>query len=223
LVPPTDEDLRDHRIDRFTGTLREVLAEQDLDFFYRLVTRIAGEEELELMDIAAALSFLVQRERPLDTREAVQSGRSRTGPDPREQSGEDRSRKSGGRPRPQRERSGEDGQELARYRIEVGSRDGVSPREIVGAIANEAGLDGRYIGRIEICDDHCTVDLPEGMPREIYRHLRRVYVCGKALKLSLLGADEPKAKGAGPRKGRTERPSGKRPHRGKKGKGSAPG
>ena len=59
------------------------------------------------------------------------------------------------------------------YRIEVGHRDGVAPREIVGAIANEAGLEGRFIGRIAIEEDHSLVDLPEGMPREIFQHLAR--------------------------------------------------
>jgi len=73
---------------------------------------------------------------------------------------------------------------MAQYRIEVGRRDGVTPREIVGAIANEGGLDGRHIGRIEIQDDHCTLDLPDGMPREIQQHLRKVRVCGRPLNLT---------------------------------------
>jgi len=78
---------------------------------------------------------------------------------------------------------------LVTYRIEVGHRDGVAPREIVGAIANEAGLEGRFIGRIAIEEDHSLVDLPDGMPREIFQHLRGVFVCGKRLNLSLAGAD----------------------------------
>jgi ATP-dependent RNA helicase DeaD len=79
---------------------------------------------------------------------------------------------------------------MSRYRIEVGRRDGVTPREIVGAIANEAGLEGRYIGRITIQDDHSTLDLPDGMPREIQQHLRRVIVCGKRLELRSAAALE---------------------------------
>ncbi|HEX2082951.1 MAG TPA: DEAD/DEAH box helicase, partial [Xanthomonadaceae bacterium] len=53
------------------------------------------------------------------------------------------------------------------FRIEVGHQHGVQPGNIVGAIANEAELDSRYIGRIDIRDDHSLVDLPEGMPREV--------------------------------------------------------
>nr|WP_295388941.1 DbpA RNA binding domain-containing protein [uncultured Thiodictyon sp.] len=78
------------------------------------------------------------------------------------------------------------------HRIEVGHRDGVTPREIVGAIANESGLEGRYIGHIDIQDDHAIVGLPAGMPREIFQHLRRVFVCGKELQISVMeGAPRP--------------------------------
>jgi ATP-dependent RNA helicase DeaD len=85
------------------------------------------------------------------------------------------------RPRPQ----GRGSEGLTSYRIEVGHQHGATPREIVGAIANESGLEGRYIGRIDIRDDHSLVDLPEGMPREIFNHLKRVYVRGQALRISL--------------------------------------
>jgi ATP-dependent RNA helicase DeaD len=217
LIPPTDEDLREHRIDRFTGTLREVLAEQDLDFFYRLVTRIGSEEELELMDIAAALAFLVQRERPLETREPGGSQRPGSAPNRSGRSGEERRKTPKPLLGPARAQRGAEEPKLVRYRIEVGRRDGVSPREIVGAIANEAGLDGRYIGRIQIRDDHSIVDLPEGMPKDIYRHLRRVVVCGKALDLSLLDDGKIGGKAAGRRNSDAERPAGKRHHRGRAG------
>jgi ATP-dependent RNA helicase DeaD len=70
---------------------------------------------------------------------------------------------------------------MERYRIEVGREHGVQPKNIVGAIANEAGLESRYIGRIEIHDTFSLLDLPEGMPRDVYKHLRNVWVCGREL------------------------------------------
>ena len=70
------------------------------------------------------------------------------------------------------------------YRIEVGSAHGVEPKNIVGAIANEAGLEGKYIGRVVIRDDHSFVDLPEGMPKEIFRELQKVRVAGQKLQIS---------------------------------------
>ena len=70
------------------------------------------------------------------------------------------------------------------YRVEVGHVHGVQPANIVGAIANEAGLEGRHIGRVVIRDDHSFVDLPEGMPKEVFRDLRKVRVAGQKLQIS---------------------------------------
>jgi ATP-dependent RNA helicase DeaD len=85
-------------------------------------------------------------------------------------------------PREQRDRAPETGMET--FRIEVGHRHGVKPGNIVGAIANEAELESRYIGRIDIRDDFSLIDLPEGMPREIMEHLKRVRVAGQPLRIS---------------------------------------
>ncbi len=83
--------------------------------------------------------------------------------------------------------------ELVRYRIEVGHEHGVQPGNIVGAIANEAGIDAVHIGRIEIFDSHSLVGLPGGMPKEIFQRLRKVWVCGQQLAISVdSGGDVPK-------------------------------
>ncbi|MBP3973897.1 DEAD/DEAH box helicase [Pseudoxanthomonas spadix] len=78
---------------------------------------------------------------------------------------------------------------MERYRIEVGHAHGVKPANIVGAIANEAGLESRYIGRIDIQEDHSVLDLPEGMPRELLMHLKKVWVSGQQLRIHKLGED----------------------------------
>ena len=59
----------------------------------------------------------------------------------------------------------------------------MKPSNLVGAIANETGLDSKFIGRIEIYDDHSTVDLPEGMPPAMFQHLKKVRVAGRPLDL----------------------------------------
>jgi ATP-dependent RNA helicase DeaD len=76
------------------------------------------------------------------------------------------------------------------YRVEVGKSHGVQPGNIVGAIANEAGIDSKHIGRIDIRDDHSLVDLPEGMPEETFQHLKKVWVTGQQLHISRAG-DKP--------------------------------
>jgi len=118
------------------------------------------------------------------------------------------------------------------YRIEVGHTHGVKPANIVGAIANEAGLESRYIGRIDIHDDHSVLDLPADMPRELLQHLKKVWVSGQQLQMRKVDGSEggaskpfkPKFGGprtgerdfAGPRKGPNksfDRPHGKPPHK----------
>jgi ATP-dependent RNA helicase DeaD len=92
---------------------------------------------------------------------------------------------------------------MDRFRIEVGRSHGVQPGNIVGAIANEAGIESQYIGRINIHDDYSLVDLPEGMPKEIFNDLKYVWVSGQQLRISRLTKDRkpgkagsrPKAKG----------------------------
>jgi ATP-dependent RNA helicase DeaD len=73
---------------------------------------------------------------------------------------------------------------MERYRLEVGFAHGAKPGNILGAIANEAGLDGKDIGRITLFDDYSTVDLPEGMPADLFQHLKKVRVAGRPLNLS---------------------------------------
>ena len=70
------------------------------------------------------------------------------------------------------------------FRIEVGPSHQVKPGNIVGAIANEAGIDSAQIGRIEIFDDFSTVDLPQGMPPETFFALKKVWVSGRQLQIS---------------------------------------
>ena len=74
---------------------------------------------------------------------------------------------------------------MLRYRVEVGHRDRVKPGNLVGAIASETGLQGRAIGRIQIFDNHSLVDLPKGMPEDVYNSLRRLRVMNRELQISL--------------------------------------
>jgi ATP-dependent RNA helicase DeaD len=78
------------------------------------------------------------------------------------------------------------------YRIEVGSVHGIKPGNIVGAIANEAGIEGVHIGRVDIREDHSFVDLPEGMPKQIFKELQKVRVVGRELRISRVSEKPPK-------------------------------
>ena len=93
-----------------------------------------------------------------------------------------KSREEAPKREPRQERAPEYGMET--FRIEVGHVHGVKPNNIVGAIANEAGLESKHIGRIDIRDDFSLIDLPEGMPPELLAHLKKVWVAGQRLRIS---------------------------------------
>jgi ATP-dependent RNA helicase DeaD len=74
--------------------------------------------------------------------------------------------------------------EMETFRIEVGHAHGVKPGNIVGAIANETGIDGDHIARIKISDTYSTVELPAGMPKELIQELKKIRVAGQLLNIS---------------------------------------
>jgi ATP-dependent RNA helicase DeaD len=104
------------------------------------------------------------------------------------------------------------------YRIEVGSVHSIKPGNIVGAIANEAGIEGVHIGRVDIREDHSFVDLPQGMPKQIFKDLQTVRVAGRELRISRVSEKPPKPPrspvgrhtGAAPGVGQVAAPRGER-------------
>jgi ATP-dependent RNA helicase DeaD len=84
-----------------------------------------------------------------------------------------------------------------RFRIEVGHNHKVMPGNIVGAIANEANIDSKHIGRINIFEEYSVVDLPENMPKELLNALKPVRVSGQRLDISLLGGKQTRDTDAG--------------------------
>jgi ATP-dependent RNA helicase DeaD len=87
-------------------------------------------------------------------------------------------------PKKKKEKPGKVTLPMSAFRIEVGSNNAATPSNIVGAIANEAGLEAKHIGRIEIFDTYSMVELPDGMPDELFKHLGKVWVGGAQLKIS---------------------------------------
>ena len=173
---PSASEVTDKRIEGFKTRITETLDTQDLSVFHDIVADYQREHGVPVMDIAAALARLAQGPKPLVAKAEK--------PAPAEKDSAPRERKERG---PRRERAPREGKPEAgmeRYRIEVGHKHGVKPGNIVGAIANEAEIDSEYIGRIDIQDDHSIIDLPEGMPKETFKHLQGVWVSGERLRIS---------------------------------------
>lgn len=217
---PSVEAVNDRRVEKFLARITDTLASGKAGEFRALIERYEREQNVPAVDIAAALAQLVQGDTPLllsqeRTPREARPVRSETyGNAPRRERDErprrddshgERPARSTDKPerskierpdvdRPRADKPARGAPEVGMetYRIEVGHAHGVKPANIVGAIANEAGLESRYIGRIDIQHDHTTLDLPEGMPREVLMHLKKVWVSGQQLRIHKPG------EGAGP-------------------------
>ena len=192
---PSQADVVDRRVERFKQRLSETLATEDLGFFRELVEEYVKQTDESPAAVAAALAFLLQEGRPL-------------APEPQAPEAAPPVRRAAANPATERDLRARAARSarthalpMVRYRMEVGRRHGVKPANIVGAIANEAGIDSRHIGAIDIQDAYSTVDLPEGMPGDIFRHLQKVWVCGRPLRLSLAAGPDaaPRRKPGKPR------------------------
>ena len=203
---PSTEFINNARIARFKQRITDTLAADELSFFTQLIEQYQTEHNVPAVDIAAALAKLTQGKSPLLLKDipkrATRNDRDRKEPRGGNRGRErdrDRNRDRGGdredkKPHRGKGRSSEIKMEL--YRIEVGLSHNVKPGNIVGAIANETGIDGDHIARIKIEENYSTVELPAGMPKEIFQELKKVRVAGQQLNISSLDkADIKKAKG----------------------------
>lgn len=193
------------RVQRFKNAVTQTMADKSSTFYLDLMNEFQQESGAPPIEIAAALASMLHGGRPLLMEESFGSrhddrhddrrdrnDRSDRGDRRREERSFDRrdSRSdSDSRDRPART-SRRDSGDYETFRVEVGSTHGVKPGNIVGAIANEAGLNSREIRAIQIHDDFSTVELPAGMPRDIFKTLGRAWVVGRQLRISKL-SDHP--------------------------------
>jgi ATP-dependent RNA helicase DeaD len=200
LTLPSRADVTNKRVADFKEKVAEVLNAEGLDFFANIVSQIAEEQNVGAEEVAAALAMMAQQGKPLqiagedpaparpaprdDRRPGVFGERERK-PGFEGRSERPRFEERGDKPRfedrPRREdrpaRPAPTG-DMVRYRIDVGRDHGVEVRDIVGAIANEAGIESRFIGRIGLYEESTTVELPAGMPAEAANALKRTRIRG---------------------------------------------
>jgi ATP-dependent RNA helicase DeaD len=188
---PSNATINQHRLDRLrerlsTSLQQPATRDEERALLTEILQRVAQEHECtpERLALAALELSLAGKALLLQGEERWLSSRASASPRDRDRDGDrDRPRRGA----PDRERAdGPPDAHMERFRIEVGWRDRVKPGNIVGAIANEAGLTGRSIGRIRIFDAHSTVDLPKGMPEDVFHDLRRLRVMNKELQISRL-------------------------------------
>ena len=182
---PGNTAINQGRLDRLRKRLSDAAQSQRPDadeaaLLQELMQRVATELELSPEQLAmAALNLAIGPDALLRKGDDdwIQNTR-------RNDRDRDRDRHSGDR-RERRERPARAPEEnMQRYRVEVGHRDRVKPGNLVGAIAGETGLQGRMIGRIQIFDNHSLVDLPKGMPEDVFNSLQRLRVMNRELQIS---------------------------------------
>ncbi|MFM7634338.1 MAG: DEAD/DEAH box helicase [Cyanobacteriota bacterium] len=201
---PSNATINQNRLDRLRGRLTERLRrpsgeaiaesgaqDQERALLAEILQRVAQEQTCSSEELALAALELSLGGKPLllqgeETFQTVRHDRFGDGGRELRRGGREGGRDGGGG-RPERP-IGPPDSHMERFRIEVGWRDRIKPGNIVGAIANEAGLNGKAIGRIQIFDTHSTVDLPKGMPDEVFQGLRELRVLNKPLQISRLRA-----------------------------------
>ncbi|MGA8880806.1 MAG: DEAD/DEAH box helicase, partial [Azonexus sp.] len=210
LTLPSRADVTNKRVSDFKQKVVEVLNAEGLDFFSNIVSQIAEEQNVGAEEVAAALAMMAQEGKPLqiggedppparhaamdDSRRPASFGDRERKPRFEERSERPRFEDRGGdkprfedrgeRPRfEDKSRRTAPAGDMVRYRIDVGRDHGVQVKDIVGAIANEAGIESRFIGRIGLYDESSTVELPAGMPREAENALKRTRVRGVPINL----------------------------------------
>jgi ATP-dependent RNA helicase DeaD len=198
---PSVEAVNETRLARFDDQITEALSSPKIEFFRDVVGHYIKEHDVPEVDVAAALAIAMQGDTPLLMEpEPEPERRPRRDFDDRDNRG---ARDRGDRPdrgdrgdRPQRDRAPRTGAPLVSYKIQVGKRHRVEPRMIVGALANEGGLDRRDFGRITIRGDYSIVELPANLPQQAWDKLKDTRISGKQIEL---------ARDYGPPKGRTPR------------------
>ncbi len=189
---PTASDVNEKRMERFYESVAEALESAELARSREVVQSALQATGASLEDLAAALVLMARGDQPmLDEKPGQEAPRK---PRKFETDRPDR----GTRPqRPERAPAGDEQRDYQQkrrrdvagdfvtYRVSVGHTHGAKPGNIVGAIANEAGLSSRQIGRIDIHDEFSQVDLPANLSQGALAHLKTVWVAGRQLDIAL--------------------------------------
>jgi ATP-dependent RNA helicase DeaD len=218
---PSAEVINARRIARFKTQLAKGLEGKQHAFFRELIAAYQSESETDPLDLAAALACLHQGDKPLllpkdpppPPKAAFKTSERREYGAAAERPGKKRG-----------ERRMNFDVDMVPFRIEVGRTHGVRPGQIVGAIANEAGLDSAHIGDIQLYEQFTTVDLPEALESHLTRALQRTRVAGRLLKLTKVddpGSLPPTRRVPFEKKGKFKPKFGDKPHS-KKGGGASP-
>lgn len=167
MALPSRKEITSRRVGLFKEQINSALESQDLEFFEELIDEFQSDYDIGHRRIAAALAFLLQKERPLQMAE---------NPADNAPSGQEFSN------RPADRRQAE---QVTSYRLEIGRNHGIEPGNIVGALSNEGRIDSRLIGRINIFQHFSLIDLLAPLETSQLKHIRDIKINNHPLQISI--------------------------------------
>ena len=178
---PSDRDIENKRMQRFTERIAKTLEDPTLYQMSGSLEQVKTDLHIDSHQLSLALVAMLQKHQPL-----------KIAPPPKRKehfiSTSSMKKESFQSEKPKKKRSRKNGTKLMfdQYRLEVGKQHKVRVADIVGAIANEADIQKQYIGNIKLYDDHSIVELPKGMPKEVFHLLKKVSICKRRMNLKLV-------------------------------------
>lgn len=191
IVVPNNFMIQQARELRFMKKISERIENKELDAYKRIITSYLKENsDVSATDVAAILALMLNQDKPWETtlpevkveRKASRESFNRDDFSAKRSKNSDRSGRSKGNRDNGRAFTDDAQQDV--YRIDVGRVHGVKPGNIVGAIANESGLQSRYITGLRIHDDYSIVRLPKNITKDKMHALNKAWVCGRQLNLT---------------------------------------
>jgi ATP-dependent RNA helicase DeaD len=200
---PSAEDVNVTRLSRFDDAITAALTDRErLDAFRDIVGHYVNHHDVVESDVAAALAIVAQGDTPL-----LLSADDLRPPRVERERRDDRPSRDGDDRGERRARPARGSGNMATYRIDVGRRHRVEPRQIVGALANEGGFSREDFGHIDIRPDFSLVELPAGLPQDRIDKLASTVINGRPIDIRPdRGGPRAAERGAAPeRRGRKPR------------------
>jgi len=190
---PSHSHVNERRVDKFKQRITDTLTNgKDNQLFADIVESYSIEHDVPPVEIAVALASMAQGDSPLILRADEKVRFEQFDRNDRRDRGGGRERKDSGDRRDRRERKERKPkgdpvtQGMERFHISVGKAHGAKPASIVGAISTVAGLSDKEIGRIELHDQFSFIELPFGMPKDIFNDLKKTTIGGQKLAISVV-------------------------------------
>lgn len=150
------------KLDKLKKRLQQVLAQQDLQAHRRVIQQLSDDLDIDALDCAASLLCMSQPHLLQTPSTGTAQDLSKGNLPPAFKSPIYRN---------------------VRYRLDVGTQHQIDQEQLLAVLIEESGVDKKRIARVDIRDRYTLVDLPDGMPADIFQLLSEVTVNGHALNI----------------------------------------